>query len=138
MEHKWAIYFDGEYLIFVRSWLREIFVVAKTVQENSELIIKNIYGEFTGNEKPDFTKAVLNFLLISHSIGEITPAPLPKELEVNTRKAGLWAFSSFGKMAQIGTFDENFILALWPRDQHIEFNINSSLYKFETSPYICF
>jgi hypothetical protein len=109
MEHKWAIYFDGEYLIFVRSWLRQVFVVAKTVQVENQLIIKSISGEFLGNEEPAFTIAVLNFLLISHSIREVIPAPLPRELELNTRNAGLWAFSTFGKMAHIGTFDENFI-----------------------------
>jgi hypothetical protein len=109
MEHKWAMYFDGEHLIFVRSWQREVFVVAKTVQKNNELIVENIYGEFVGNETPAFTKAVLNFLLISHSIGEIIPAPLPKELEVDTKNAGFWAFSIYGNMAQVGTFDENFI-----------------------------
>jgi hypothetical protein len=92
MEHKWAIYFDGENLIFVRSWLRQVFVVAKTVQVENQLVIKNISGEFLGNEEPAFTIAVLNFLLISHSIREIIPAPLPRELELNTRNAGLGHF----------------------------------------------
>jgi hypothetical protein len=101
--------FDGEYLIFIRSWLRQVFVIAKTSQKNNQLFIESIIGEFTENESPDFTKAVLNFLLISHSIGEVVPAPLPKELESSTRSAGLWAFSSYGNMANIGTFDEKFL-----------------------------
>ena len=109
MEHKWAIYFDGEYLIFIRSWLRQVFVIAKTTQKNNQLFIENIIGTFTEEESPEFSKAVLNFLLISHSIGEIVPAPLPKELELNTQSAGLWAFSSYGNMAHIGIFDENFL-----------------------------
>jgi hypothetical protein len=109
MEHKWAIYFDGEYLIFIRSWLRQVFVIAKTYQKNNHLMIESITGEFTEDESPELTKAVLNFLLISHSIGEVVPAPLPKELELNTRAAGLWAFSSYGNMAHIGTFDEKFL-----------------------------
>ena len=109
MEHKWAIYFDGEYLIFIRSWLRQVFVIAKTTQKNNQLFIENIIGTFTEEESPEFSKAVLNFLLISHSIGDIVPAPLPKELELNTRSAGLWAFSSYGNMAHIGIFDENFL-----------------------------
>jgi ankyrin repeat protein len=109
MEHKWAIYFDGINLIFVRSWLREVFVVAKTSQKDNHLIIENINGDFTENESEDFTKAFLNFLVISHSIGETIPAPLPKELELDTRKAGLWAFSSYGNMAQLGTFDETLL-----------------------------
>ncbi|RZL37215.1 MAG: hypothetical protein EOO96_05465 [Pedobacter sp.] len=109
MEHKWAIYFDGEFIIFVRSWLRQVFVVAKTTQKDNLLSIENIMGTFTENESPEFSKAFLNFLLISHSIGEITPAPLIKELEMNTRSAALWAFSNYGNMAHFGVFDEEFM-----------------------------
>ena len=47
MEHKWAIYFDGEFLIFVRSWLRQVFVTAKTSQNNNQLNVEKIIGEFT-------------------------------------------------------------------------------------------
>ncbi|MCX8526269.1 ankyrin repeat domain-containing protein [Chryseobacterium formosus] len=110
MEHKWGIYFDGEYLIFIRSWLREVFVIAKTSQKHDHLIIENIIGEFTEGETEAFTNSFLNFLLISHSLEETIPAPLPKELISNTRSAGLWAFSSYGNMAHIGIFEENFII----------------------------
>jgi hypothetical protein len=109
MEHKWAIYFDGENLIFIRSWLRQVFVVAKTTQKDSQLYIETATGEFTENESLAFTKAVLNYLLISHCINEVVPAPLPIDLESDTRSAGLWAFSAYGNMAHIGTFDEKFI-----------------------------
>ncbi len=77
MEHKWAIYFDGEFLIFVRSWLREVFVIAKTTQKENELTITQIQGVFTNDENPGFTEAVLMFLLVSHGIGEVTPAREP-------------------------------------------------------------
>jgi len=50
----------------------------------------------------------LNFLLISHSNGEIIPAPLPSEFETDLRSAGLWAFSVYGNMAHIGIFDDKF------------------------------
>lgn len=109
MEHKWAIYFDGESIIFIRSWLKQVFVIAKTSQQKDHLFIENIIGEFTEGETKEFTNSFLNFLLISHAIGEIVPAPLPKQLETDTRNAGLWAFSSYGNMAHIGTFDEIFI-----------------------------
>ena len=109
MEHKWAIYFDGESLIFVRSWLRHVFVIAKTEQKDNELLITEVAGEFTPGESVEFTRAVLNFLLISHSIGEIIPAPLPVELEANVKNAGLWAFSTYGNMAHIGIFDEQYL-----------------------------
>lgn len=109
MEHKWAIFFDGIYLIFVRSWLRKVLVVAKTSQKNNLLIIENIIGQFTDNESPEFTRAVLNFLLIGYAIGENIPAPLPKSLELETKKAGAWAFSIYGNKAHFGTFDVGFL-----------------------------
>jgi hypothetical protein len=109
MEHKWAIYFDGEYLIFVRSWLREVLVVAKTTQKGNELIIESITGEFTQDESPEFTEAILNFILISHVLGEIVPAPLPAELENNTDRAAQWAFSTYGNMGQLGVFTTDFL-----------------------------
>lgn len=109
MEHKWAIYYDGENLIFVRSWQRRVHVIAKTIQEKDQLIITSITGEFMGDEDPAFTKAVLNFLLISHCMHETVPAPILKELGPNSKEAGLWAFSLYGNMAQVGTFDLNFI-----------------------------
>lgn len=109
MEHKWAIYFDGEYLIFVRSWLREVFVIAKTTQKQNELTITQIQGVFTTNENPAFTEAVLMFLLVSHGLGEITPAPLPDIFENDLDKAALWAFSSYGNMAQTAVFGSDYI-----------------------------
>jgi hypothetical protein len=109
MEHKWAIYFDGEYLIFIRSWLREVFVVAKTIQKNNQLIIESITGEFTTDESPEFTKAILNFILVSHAIGEIIPAPLPATFENDTNLAVKWAFSTYGNMAQFGVFSTDFL-----------------------------
>lgn len=109
MEHKWAIFFDGENLIFVRSWMREVFVKAKTNQNNNILNIESITGQFEENETPEFTKAILNFLLISHCIGENVPAPLPKKFLSETNNAGLWAFSIYGNMAHIGIFDKSFL-----------------------------
>ncbi|MCW3161103.1 ankyrin repeat domain-containing protein [Chryseobacterium oryctis] len=109
MEKKWAIYFDGMYLIFVRSWLREVFVIAKTSQKNNQLIIENVIGEFTPNESPEFTQAVLRFLLISHVMREEFPAPLSKDFVEDTNQAAIWAFSLYGNMADFGIFDENFV-----------------------------
>jgi hypothetical protein len=42
MEQKWAIYFYDDKLIFVRSWLRQVYVTAQTRQENGVLIVESI------------------------------------------------------------------------------------------------
>ncbi len=108
MENKWAIYFMNNRLIFIRSWLREAFVVAKTVQENGQIKITEITGEFTDNESSKMTESILMFLLFSHSLNETIPAPIPKELSDNTDQAGMWAFSTYGNMAHLGYFGEDF------------------------------
>lgn len=107
MENKWAIYFHQNKILFIRSWLREVFVIAETTQENNQLIVKKINGEFTGNETKEFTESVLKFLIHSHVLQEIVPAPIPIEFKGDTDSAGLWAFSSFGNMAHFGHFQES-------------------------------
>lgn len=107
MEHKWAIFFHQNKILFIRSWLREVFVVAETIQENSSLIVKRIHGEFTPNETKAFTESILKFLIYSHVLMEIVPAPIPINLKGDTDNAGLWAFSSYGKMAHFGHFEES-------------------------------
>jgi len=108
MEHKWAIYYHNDTLIFVRSWLRQVVITAKTLQKENALVIESIKGKFINNESPEFTQKLVKYLLISHSINQIVPAPLPRELESTPKDAALWAFSVYGNIAQIGIFDETF------------------------------
>lgn len=107
MEHKWAIYYHENKLLFIRSWQREVHVIAETVQENKQLTITKIHGEFTEDESPIFTESVLRFLMYSHVLGEIVPAPIPEDLKESTDAAGLWAFSTYGNMAHFGHFESN-------------------------------
>jgi len=109
MEQKWAIFFDGENIIFVRSWLREVLVVAKTRQDNDWLTVETITGEFKEDDSPETTNAIVNFLLVSHAMGEIVPTPLPEELGIILDQAGIWAFSQYGTFALFGVFDEMFL-----------------------------
>lgn len=108
MEHKWAIYFHNDTLIFVRSWLRKVVVTAQTKQSGNTLTIESISGKFLNNESSQFTRNIVKFLLCSHAINQITPAPIPAELAPTPQDAALWAFSAYGNMAQFGVFDEHF------------------------------
>lgn len=108
MEHKWAIYYHQQKIIFVRSWLRKVFVIAETSQKDGHLIVEKISGKFTENETPDYTCKSLQFLLISHALRQVEPAPLPEELEGSPYQAAMWSFSNYGNMAIIGTFDKNY------------------------------
>ncbi len=107
MEHKWAIYFHENKILFIRSWLREVVVIAETREENNELIITKIHGEFTEDESQAFTESALKFLIYSHVLGEVVPAPIPEDLKESTDAAGLWAFSTYGNMAHFAHFESN-------------------------------
>jgi len=107
MDNKWAIYFHDNKFIFIRSWLREVFVIASTIEKDGNLIITNIEGKFTENESNEFTKSGLEFLIHSHALNEVVPAPLPKNLIKDTDKAGLWSFSLYGNMAHYGHFEDS-------------------------------
>lgn len=109
MEQKWAIFFDGINIIFVRSWQREVQVVAKTRQETDRLIIESVTGEFLENETPESMDAFLNFLLITHALNEIVPTPIPKEMENVPEIVGHAMFSLYGEFAHFGVFDETFL-----------------------------
>lgn len=106
MDYKWAIFYHQNMILFVRSWLREVTVVAYTEQIGEQLKVNKISGQFTPDETPQFTRMFLEFLMYSHVIHEIVPAPLPKG--TNLTEAAYWAFSSYGKMALVGHFEETF------------------------------
>ncbi|PSL29061.1 ankyrin repeat domain-containing protein [Chitinophaga ginsengisoli] len=107
MEHKWAIYFHDDKLIFVRSWMRQVYVVAQTRQENGMLIVESVQGSF-GEENPAHTLSILQFLMTGYVRNQIVPVPLPEEIKNDTRTAAMWSFSMFGKLAKVGVFDEQF------------------------------
>ena len=108
MENKWAIFFHQNRIIFVRSWLRKVVVTADTSQQNGRLDIHQIKGQFSDDNEPELIRAIVKFLLISHAMGEIFPAPLPRTLLSDLKSAGLWAMSLYGNMAHVGTFTANF------------------------------
>jgi hypothetical protein len=109
MEHKWAIFFDGENIIVVRSWLRELVFLAKTEQKDNVLTVHEIRGQISDSDAPKFIAALFNFLILSHCLSEVVPAPLPAGFENDTENAAYWAFSLFGNMAFVGSFDENLL-----------------------------
>jgi hypothetical protein len=104
MEQKWAIFYHDNSLIFVRSWLREVFVRAETTIENNQLIINKIIGDFDEDE-PDLTPFILNYLMISHVFGEVFPVPIPGAFEDDIEDAADWAFTLFGNMAICISFE---------------------------------
>jgi len=109
MEHKWAIYFHNDTLIFIRSWQRQVFVTAKTKQHDGRLVVESIKGKFVDTEEDAvFTRRTLKNLLANYATDELVPVLLPSEFSSTHKKAALWAFGLYGNVAQFGIFDENF------------------------------
>ena len=101
MEHKWAIYFIKNKMIFIRSWLRQVRVVAEVKQLQDHISITSITGAFLSDTEPqEFTIRILDYLLRSHAMNLVFPAPIPTELD---QDIGIWCMRSFGNLAMFAT-----------------------------------
>jgi hypothetical protein len=104
MEHKWALYFLGGRIICVRSWHRRVVAVAETRIDNGFLEVTAIHGAFVSeDESPDYSERVLDFLVRSHVLREVYPAPLPDDIAADPSKAGAWCMSVFGSLVHFAT-----------------------------------
>lgn len=107
MEHKWAIFFRGGKILFVRSWICQLFAVAEVKERENEIEITAIRGDLVAkDEDAGFKARVVDFLLRSHVLNLVYPAPLLPELEQDPSRAALWCFSCFGNLALVATPDE--------------------------------
>ncbi|WP_295125421.1 ankyrin repeat domain-containing protein [uncultured Chitinophaga sp.] len=105
MEHKWAIFFHQDEIIFVRSWQRQVYVTASVHREPGSIHITSIKGDFAGEEDAETASAILRFLLITHVTEDDSPCPIPAELADTPQQAAIWAFSGFGNLARYGVFE---------------------------------
>jgi hypothetical protein len=103
MEEKWAIYYHAGHILFIRSWTRALLVRAEVRMAGGGAHLGRIEGAFVDeNEDPRFTTRVLEYLLRSHAMDEVYPAPLltpPDDL----RAAALWCFGMFGRRALLAS-----------------------------------
>jgi hypothetical protein len=103
MEHKWAIFYHRRKIIFVRSWLREVAIVADVEEQGSSVEITAIHGGFgNGPQDNQLNERIVDFILRSHVLAAPYPAPLPAEMGP-PGQAALWCFSMFGNRASLAT-----------------------------------
>jgi hypothetical protein len=68
------------------------------------VIVNEVRGAFVSeDEEPEFTVRVLDFLLRSHALDLVYPAPLPEGMESAPENAALWCMSVFGNRAHFAT-----------------------------------
>ncbi len=107
MEHKWAIFFHAKRIICVRSWLRQVQIVAHAEAHGDVLTVTEIQGTFLSeDEPPALTVRLLDFLLRSHALSAVYPAPIPAGMEEEPKAAAMWCFSMFGELAHFATSEE--------------------------------
>jgi hypothetical protein len=104
MEDKWAVFYHDEKIIFVRSWLREVFVIGKTIKKDNKLIVIEIEGVFSSkDEKPESTELYFDFLIRNLVYGIVYPVPISKDLAKKPKEVPMWCFGLFGKIALVAT-----------------------------------
>jgi hypothetical protein len=104
MDHKWALFYHNNRIICVRSWLRKTVAVGEVELSKETATITKIRGTLGGDEEdPDFTIRAFDFLIRSHALGEVFPAPLPRDLNNKPKGAAMWCFSEFGRPARLAT-----------------------------------
>lgn len=104
MEHKWAIFHYQQRILFVRSWTRKLHAIAELSSHEGYVEVNRIHGVFSDTEEsPLFTTMALDYLLRSHALGMVYPAPLPEGLEETPLEAALWCFQMFGNLALCAT-----------------------------------
>jgi hypothetical protein len=104
MEHKWALFFQQGELIVVRSWHRRVVLVARVEARAGHVEITQARGMLCSHdETPEFTARALDYLLRSHALGEVHPAPLLPGIEGDPKAAAMWCMSMFGNRAQVAT-----------------------------------
>lgn len=105
MEHKWAMYYHGGRILFIRSWLRKLVATADVECGNDGIArVTSIRGAFVGeNEAPEWTLRALDYLIRTHALGSGFPAPLPLEFEKSPEMSAMWCMNTFGNLASFAT-----------------------------------
>ena len=118
MEHKWAIFHRQQRILFVRGWTRRLHAIAELSLHEGYVEVNRIRGVFTDTEEsPLFTTMALDYLVRSHALGMVYPAPLPEGLEQTPLEAALWCFQMFGNRALCAT---HHIIPLHMPDEPLE------------------
>jgi hypothetical protein len=104
MEHKWALYHHRGSILCIRSWLRQVVAVAEVRTSGVHAEVVSVRGALTAeDEEPAFTVRLLDYLIRSHALDLVWPAPLPDGLEAEPKAAALWCFTHFGNRAYFAT-----------------------------------
>ena len=106
MEDKWAIFYRGGQILFVRSWTRELYARAEVKMHGEEIQITAIQGDLVDkNEEQGYKARAADYMIRSHALDLVYPVPLTNAEEPPSYTA-MWCFEGFGRRAWFATPDE--------------------------------
>jgi len=104
MEHKWALYFHEGRILCIRSWLRKLVATAHVECGDGLAKVTSVQGAFTGEDEDDaFKVRTMDYLIRTHALGLLFPAPLPPDFDKSPKLAAMWCMNIFGNMALCAT-----------------------------------
>src|SRR5215831_7017899 len=69
MEEKWAIFYRGGKILFVRSWTRELYALANVKTHGGEIEITSIQGNLVEkDENVKYKARVVDYMIRSHAL----------------------------------------------------------------------
>lgn len=102
LEEKWALFLRAGRLLLVKSWTGALAAAIDVESQGDSLVATAIHGDPTGGLCRDRTALVrvCDFLVQSHALGRILPAPLlPGLPQDDVEQLVLWSFRTFGRRA---------------------------------------
>lgn len=102
MEDKWDFYVYASQLYMRRSWTGQLLHVADIQYTDTEVVITAIHSnrEIVHGD-PDYTKAHIKVLILTHLGNQQLSFPIPPETDLNDRRSiALDGFSSYGRRAE--------------------------------------
>jgi len=98
------VFYHRGQILFVRSWRRRVVLAADIRASPGQIELTQLNGSaMSSYEDPDFTQAAADFILRTHALGGVYPAPLPGDPGQDLHSAALVAFNLFGNFAHYAT-----------------------------------
>ena len=100
MEDKWALFVHGGALIVVRGWQRKVFLRATLRTKDGFVDVCQVRGAIWNDEEPpEYTLQALDFLLRTHALRLLWPAPLLHSDQASDEQLAIQCMSGFGRQA---------------------------------------
>jgi len=104
MEHRWAMFLYDRRIFCIRSWTRELQLMAEIEVSGDYAIVTKITGAFFESpEDPALTARMFDCLMYTHALSTPYPAPLADEVAAEPHQAAATCFGLYGNLVLLAT-----------------------------------